>query len=48
MNVQKGHVFDLSTKKPIDSVYCEAITRNEKMYSDTTGKYEVCNKMGGC
>jgi len=44
----KGFVYDSSTKVPIDSVLCEAITGRAKAYTDSLGAYEVCNIMGGC
>ncbi len=44
----KGTIVDSKTLQPIDSVFCEAITGTQKVYSDTLGRYYVCNIFGSC
>jgi hypothetical protein len=45
-----GSVRDKSTNLPLDSVLVEVITGSNAnaIYTDTTGKFNVCNGMGGC
>jgi hypothetical protein len=43
-----GTVFDKMTNKPIDSVFCEVQTGVQKMYTDSTGKFDLCNQISGC
>jgi hypothetical protein len=43
-----GVISDSMTHKPLDSVLCKVVTGSNKVYSDSTGKYEVCNNFGGC
>lgn len=48
-----GIIYDAETKIPLDSVRCEVLTAcdpNETLnpYSDSTGRYHVCNCFGGC
>jgi hypothetical protein len=45
----EGTVFDKTTNLPLDGVLVEVITTESKAaYTDTSGKFDVCNKMGGC
>lgn len=43
-----GKVVDKVTNQPLDSVYCEAVTGLQTMYTDSTGKFKLCNKLGKC
>ena len=43
-----GHVVDKLTSKPLDSVFCEAITGVQTQYTDSAGTFELCNRMSGC
>ncbi len=43
-----GTVIDKITNLPLDSVLVKVITGTEIVYTDTTGKFDVCNKFGGC
>lgn len=43
-----GIVIDKSSKKPLDSVYCEVTTGNQTLYTDSSGKFNLCNPFGGC
>ena len=44
-----GTVLDRITNLPLDSVFVEVITADSRaIYTDTTGKFDVCNKLGGC
>ena len=43
-----GVVLDKTTNKPMDSVYCEVLTGVQTMYTDSTGKFDLCNRMSGC
>jgi len=44
----EGIVIDASTNLPLDSVFCNVKTGKETMYTDTIGRFEVCNQFGGC
>lgn len=42
-------VQDKATNLPIDSVLVEVISADSKIvYTDIAGKFDVCNRMGGC
>lgn len=43
-----GVVLDKLTNLPLDSVLCDVISGSQKAYTDSTGKFDVCNRMGGC
>jgi len=43
-----GTVLDKSTNMPLDSVYVKVQTGSQTIYTDSSGKFEVCNKFGGC
>jgi hypothetical protein len=43
-----GHVYDAESNKPLDRVFCIALTGTDKQYSDSTGHYSLCNNFGGC
>lgn len=43
-----GIVRDKLTNLPLDSVLTEVTTGAKTLYTDSTGKFEVYNKMGGC
>ena len=43
-----GIVLDKTTNKPLDSVYCEVLTGVQTMYTDSTGKFDLCNPISGC
>ena len=43
-----GTVLDKVTNAPLDSVLCEALTGTQKVYSNSGGKFEVCNRISGC
>ena len=43
-----GIVMDKATNLPLDSVLCNVTTGNMQVYTDSTGKYDVHNRMGGC
>ncbi len=44
----KGIVKDKSTNLKLDSVLCYVTTSREVFYTDTSGAFNVCNRMGGC
>jgi len=45
----EGTVFDKVTNLPLDSVLVEVITADSRTsYTDSVGKFNVCNRMGGC
>ena len=44
----EGRVLDKTTSKPLDSVYCEVLTGVQKMYTDSAGKFHLCNRISGC
>jgi hypothetical protein len=43
-----GRVIDKNTNSSLDSVYCETLTGIKNMYTDSSGKFKLCNQMGGC
>jgi hypothetical protein len=43
-----GRALDKVTNKPLDSVFCEVLTGSKTMYTDSTGKFNLCNNFGGC
>lgn len=44
-----GIVFDKVTNLPLDSVLVEVITADSRtLYTDSMGKFDVCNRMRGC
>jgi hypothetical protein len=43
----EGIVYDAKTKKPLDSVFCVSNSQ-EKIYTDSSGKYNLCGPFGGC
>lgn len=44
----EGIVYDSQTNLPLDSVLCKVSKGDEKVYTDSTGKYNLCNPFGGC
>ena len=47
----EGTIYEFGTKEPIDSVKCTVKSsdcNNSIAYSDSLGKYSVCNCFGGC
>ncbi|WP_221392689.1 hypothetical protein [Dyadobacter sp. NIV53] len=40
--------MDKSTNLPLDSVFVNVVSGSEFIYTDTTGKFNVCNRFGGC
>ena len=44
----EGTIYDFDTKEPIDSVKCTVISGREIKFSDSLGRYSVCNSFGGC
>lgn len=42
-----GVVKDKKTNKPIDSVSIKVISGSQTIYTDTTGKFNVCKHFGG-
>lgn len=44
----EGTVVDKSTNHPLDSVLVEVKKGSQSMYTDTTGKFDVCNPFAGC
>ena len=44
----EGMVKDSLSKKPLDSVFCKVSNGHNEMYTDTTGKFNLCNDFGGC
>ncbi len=43
-----GRVVDRLTNQPLDSVYCEVLTGVATKYTDTSGKFDLCNRISGC
>ena len=43
-----GIVKDNISKIPLDSVYIKVVSGSKTMFTDTTGRFEICNNMGGC
>ncbi|WP_459686430.1 hypothetical protein [Viscerimonas tarda] len=43
-----GTIYDSTTNQTIDSVKCVVLTGTETQFSDSIGKYSVCNDFGGC
>lgn len=46
--IAQGIVLDKLTLKPLDSVVCIALSSDDKMITDSTGKFSLTNPMGGC
>jgi hypothetical protein len=46
-NCGEGIVYDSKTKLPLDSVLCIS-NGGDKIYTDTTGKFNLCGPFGGC
>ncbi len=44
----EGTVYESGTDIPIDSVLCKVLTGTEELYTDSLGRYEVCNVFSGC
>lgn len=44
----EGIIVDKDTGIPLDSVLVNVKTGKKQMYTDSSGKFEVCNQMGGC
>src|SRR5689334_3471425 len=44
----KGIVLDKDTHRLLDSTYIEVLTADRIVYTDTSGAFDVCNRMGGC
>ena len=44
----QGKVLDKVTGSPLDSVFCEVLTGRQAMYTDSTGRFDVCNTISGC
>lgn len=43
-----GSIISKTTGLSLDSVYVEVTTSSKTLYTDSTGKFDVCNGMGGC
>ncbi|MCC8145527.1 MAG: hypothetical protein LIO93_03615 [Bacteroidales bacterium] len=43
-----GVIYDSTTKLPLDSVHCIVLTGNEEQFSDSLGRYSLCNSYSGC
>jgi len=43
-----GTIKDKTSSRPLDSVYVKVVTGSKKIYTDSTGAFDVCNGMGGC
>jgi hypothetical protein len=43
-----GIVIDKANNKPLDSVLCTVTSGTESIYTDSTGSFDVCNRLGGC
>lgn len=43
-----GVVKDADTNLPLEGVKCEVTTGKQVYYTDSSGKFEVCNQMSGC
>lgn len=44
----EGVVKDKLTNAPLDSVLCTVVTGDETIYTDSTGRFKLQNRMGGC
>jgi hypothetical protein len=44
----KGIILDKTTSLPLDSVLVKVKSGKQKMFSDTSGNFRVCNQFGGC
>jgi hypothetical protein len=42
-----GTVYDSNTKIPLDSVSCVS-NGEERIYTDSTGRFNLCGPFGGC
>lgn len=40
--------MDKASGRPVDGVFCEVLTGNQTMYTDNTGRFDLCNPFGGC
>lgn len=43
-----GTVTDAATNLPLEGVKCAVTTGKQVYYTDTSGKFDVCNQMSGC
>ena len=43
-----GLVIDKLTNQPLDSVLCVVKSGTQTYLTDSTGKFNLCNKFGGC
>lgn len=43
-----GIIKDALTGQAIDSVLVNAISAKKTMYSDSSGRFRICNHLGGC
>ena len=43
-----GQVVDKTTNKALDSVFCENLTGPQKIYTDRSGTFDLCNRISGC
>jgi hypothetical protein len=43
-----GRVVDSATNRALGNVFCEAITGRQTMFTDSSGKFSLCNTMSGC
>lgn len=47
-NCASGFVQDSSSQSPLDSVLVEVTSGTSSVYTDTSGKFEACNRMASC
>lgn len=43
-----GRVVGKATNRPLDSVLCEVVTGTETIYTDSGGRFKLCNPFGKC
>lgn len=43
-----GIVIDKTSRQPLDSVMIEVTTASYSVYTDTSGKFDVHNRISGC
>lgn len=44
----KGMVIDAETLVPLENVKCDVQSAEYSAYTDSTGTFDVCNRMEGC
>ncbi|MCL2683223.1 MAG: carboxypeptidase-like regulatory domain-containing protein [Bacteroidales bacterium] len=44
----KGTIYDFNTEEPIEGVLCIVKSGRQEQYSDSLGRYDVHNSLGGC